>query len=113
MYAWTIVQRIVERDQTHALMVCHVRAHDARTRPARAPRRRIVNRFIEAVLTRRACALELLQIRPCACWDKRQREKSRIRRDDEIVIQFALECEFRHAEHAILVIVLLVGREKA
>ena len=93
-----------QREQAHALVVRHERAHDRARLPARQPRRRVVDRLVEAESPGEPVAGEPLQVAARLLGRDHQRERRRVRRDDEILGQPALQAQPGHAERAVLVV---------
>ena len=107
-----VVEKVVERDEKHPLVVRHVRAHD-RVGPGfvlrGAARMRVragrmhVDRLEQSVRAEHAHRLEPRHILHDRARPERHGQHRRVRRDDEILLELPLEAEPRNAEGAILV----------
>ena len=105
------MQRIVEREQTHAEVMGHEgRQHDPAASPFGHAGRRVVDRFIEAVAAGEPLARQRLKVAQHGRRRERRREDARVRRDDEILAETSLEAEPGDTERAVLVVLLQVLR---
>ena len=108
-----IVQRVVEGEERHALVMHHVAAHDdARFAPGFAPPR-IIDRLVVAVV---ADDLGILQRgEPAEILHRggglhAERERRCVRRDDQVALLSALQRQRRHAKGPVLIDVVPVER---
>ena len=97
------VQSIVDRQQTHALMVGHVGVDDDAAAAATSVLARKVNRFVEThrtLKTHTGQALQVLRGRP---GEHRQREERRVRRNDQVFGDSWFQGQGGHAKGVILI----------
>src|SRR5688500_6856592 len=101
--AWPdlLVQHVVERDETHADVVSHVRADDRLSRSRR--RSRIIERIAESIGAKSALALEHGEVLERLVRLDQHCEHRCIGSDDQLLAQAALEREVGHAEAAVLI----------
>ena len=96
-----IVQCIRQRDERHADMMRHVVANDGVALSGRWTR--VVERIIEAILAERALRLEHGKIGEGALRLDRQRERSGVGCDNEILANATLESEIGNTEGTVLI----------
>ncbi len=104
-----VVEQVVERQQAHALVVRHVgEQHHARLALGQ-PFRRVVDRLVEPV----AAGAAFRAGRPGSRGRRRRqrrREQAGVRRDDEVVVEAALQAKAGDAKGVVLVVPLEVLR---
>ena len=100
----TAEQRMRQRDQVHALVVCHERSNDRDGLPARQSRGRVVRGFVESERALHAEVRQPLQVRAGFLRNDQERERGGIRRDDQVFRETSRQAEPRHAERVVLVI---------
>ncbi len=101
------LQCVGECHQTHPDVVRHVRSNH-RTRGSRI-RTRVVDGVTEAVRPERSFTLEQGEVPDCLMRLDQHREHGRVRRDDQVLVEPALEREIRHTETAILIYLIPVA----
>ena len=106
----TIAQQIVQRQQAHALVMRHERAHDLARLAARQTRRRVVDRLVKPEATCRAVRSQALQVRARRFRSHHQRQGARVRRDDDILGETALQSQSGHAERPVLIVAIGIDR---
>ena len=105
----TVEQHVRDRQQAHALVVGHERAHQRVALPGRHARRGVVDRLVVAVAREHALLGQALQVRGGLVRRRQQGERARVGRDDELLREPALQAEPRHPERAVLVVLPRVG----
>ena len=100
----TIEQQMTQREHGHALVVGHERADHRARLPARQPRRRVVDRLEQAKFPGQSLRGESLQVDAGSVRRDRQRQRRRIRRDDDVFGEPPFEPKARDTERAILVV---------
>ncbi len=98
---YLLVKRVVERDDAHPDVVRHEGAHDRLAGAGRRPG--VVESIAESIGTERPLILESRQIFERLTRLHQHRQHRRVRRDDELLAQSALEREIRNAKAAVLV----------
>ena len=104
-----VEQQIGQRQQAHALVVRHVRAHDRAGLAARQARRRVVDRLVVTEGAGQALVGQALQVLDGGSRFDHQRHHAGVRRHHQVLGQAALEAQTRHAEGAVLVVQVGVG----
>ena len=104
-----VQQQVRERQEAHPLVMRHETAERNAGLAARHARGREIDRFIKPVRAAVAGCRQRLQILACLPGRDHQRQHRRVRRDDQIVGETALEPQPRHAERAILIDAVGVG----
>ena len=99
-----VENRVGQREQAHAGVVGHERAHDGAGFSARQARRRVIDGFVEAVTADEIHRGEALQVDAGLHRRDHQGQGRGVGRDHQILGQSALEAEARHAEGAVLVV---------
>ena len=79
-----IVEQIIERNQTHALVMGHVRAHQRATLAFLDALRRVIQSFVKSVTGESTFALEDAQIFHRLSWRYVRCDNGRVRRNYEI-----------------------------
>ena len=102
-----IQQHVRQRNQRHADVMRHVRANERQARARGGAR--VVKRVAETVLAECPQSLQRAQIVQRQWRVDLRRERRRIRRNDKITAQSALECEVGNAECAVLVGLMAVA----
>ena len=102
-----MLRALCKRDEAHADVVRHERAHDRGAFVVLAAR--VVDGVVEAVRAERAAPLELSQVGEGIVDVDHRGERGGVRRDDEIARQPALEREIRYAKGAVLIGVVAVA----
>ena len=108
---YIVMQRGIERQQAHALMVGHIGINDDARFSIPAIFAAEIDRFVE---THRAVQIEgrqAAQVVESSFGIDGQRQHTRIRRDNQIVFEARFQGEVRHAE--CLVLINLIGVESA
>ena len=106
----SIEKRVRSREQAHALMMGHERAHD-RMRLARLlTRGGVVDGLVKAVIGEPAKPCHFAQVVSRLSRQQRQRESAGIRRDHQFLRQATLQAEPWHAKCAVLVVLGGVGQ---
>ncbi|EDT03388.1 hypothetical protein BamIOP4010DRAFT_3075 [Burkholderia ambifaria IOP40-10] len=103
-------QRIGDRHDRHALVMRHERPHDGNRHAFRHARGRVVERFVEAEASARAGRAQPLEVARGGVRRDHRRERGRIGRDHQVLVEIALEPQLRHAEARILIGQLDVAR---
>ena len=98
-----VEKRVGDGDDRHALMVGHEGAHDRDAFAFGQAARRVVQRLVEAIAAARADRGEPLEVSRRRLRIDHARERGRIRRDDDVFAEPALQPEAGHAEVRILV----------
>ena len=101
--------RYVERQQTHPLVMRHETAERNARLAAGHARGCEIDRFIKSVRAVVTVCRQPFQILARLPGRDHQRQRRRVRRDDQIVGETALESQARHAERAVLINALGVG----
>ena len=102
-----VMQRVVERGERHALVVCHVGGQNHTGFPIRRiPFECVIDRFVEAVPADHAFPFETLKIAQDVERDKRRHQHGRVGRHDQIVGEPAFQPEPGDAKRPILIIAL-------
>src|SRR6185312_8390573 len=101
------LQCVGECHQTHPDVVCHVRSNH-RARGSRI-RTRVVDGVTEAVRPQRSFTLEQGEVADRLMRLDQHREHGRVRRDNQGLVEPALEREIRHTETAILIYLIPVA----
>ena len=97
------MDKVDEREESHSLMMGHIRPYD---QPALAPatwHTGEVHRFVVAVVVQKPQLGQSSQILHALSRRNVHREKRCVGRDDDILLQAALQSELRHAECLVLI----------
>ncbi len=103
-------QCIGDRHDRHALVMRHECPHDRNWHAFRHARGRVVERFVEAEAPARAGCTQPLKVARGGVRRDHRRERGRIGRDHQVLVEIALEPQLRHAEARILIGQLDVAR---
>ena len=98
-----VVDDVAERDQRHPLVVGHVALDHGDRRSVGEPARRVVERLAEPVPAARAGLVEPVEVPDRGLGLDHRRQRGRVRRDDHVLAEPALEAEAGHAEARVLV----------
>ena len=107
---YALVQQIVQRNQTHALMMGHVGVHYCAVLAFLDSFRSEIERFIESIGRKRAGTLECSQILNCIVRENVRSENRRIRRYHEVFDQTALQSQTGNAERPVLIVEMQIAR---
>ena len=99
----TVVQRVGDRDDGHALVMGHVGADDGNIAALGQTGLGIVQRVIPAVAAARADCGETGQVMQCGRRVHHRRERCCVRGDDGVVAQATLEPQVGNAKAAVLI----------
>ncbi len=105
-----IPQKISQRQKTHPLVVRHERPNDRARLPSRQPRRSVVDGLVEPIASLEPGPGQPPQVGVCHLRRHHERHHRRIRRDDQVVGQAALQPQTRHTERAVLIVEMDVRR---
>lgn len=105
-----IAQHVVQRQQRHALVMRHERAHQRVLFATRHARGRVVDRFVQTETPVESQRLQLLQIAAGRIRFDHQCHRAGIRGDHQILAQPALEPEPGYTEGAVLIIAPRIDR---
>jgi len=105
-----VVEVVIERGQTHSLVMRHEGAHNGDVLTAWLAGRGVIQRLVESEAIQRALLGERAQIAPSRLRRKGQRQKRGVGRHDALFAQPLFEAKVRHAEELILIIELIVER---
>ena len=103
------VEKVVEREQAHALVMRHVgEEDDPALHVGRHPFRRVVDRLVVAEASRQALEPQPLQVRDHLARRDRRREQRRVGGHYHVVGKAAFEAEAGHAKSLVLIVPLRV-----
>ena len=101
-------QHIAQRQETHSLMVSHVRAHHDVNLAADQTRRAVIQRVVKAIFATRTAMFQYVEIETGFLRADHQRHHGGIRRDHHVFTKTALQAQTGHAERVILIILIEV-----
>ena len=101
---WLIAQQVCQRQQAHALVVDHERAHHSVVLSTRQARAGVVDRFVQAEAAGESFSGEPLQVLAGRLGCNHQRHHARVRGDHQVLREAALQAQTGHAERAVLVV---------
>ncbi len=109
--SWTriFLEQVCQRHDAHSLVVRHERTNQHRLLSFRQTFCGVVDRLVESIWTKCAFLLQAAQIADRRRWIDAQRQHRRVRRDDEILDQSALQAETGHAEWTVLIVEMKVA----
>ena len=106
----SVIQQIVQCNQTHSLVMRHVSAHQRATFAFLDSFRREIERFVKSVTRKRAFALKFAQILHHLVGKNTCCQNRRVRRNHQVFAQSPLQSQTGNTKRSILIIELQVSR---
>ena len=97
------VQKVVQRQETHALMMRHVGSHDHPTLAFTTRLTAIVHRFVVAIVVQETQPGQASQVLQGLMRRNVHRQKGGIGRDDKLLLQATFKSELRYAKGLVLI----------